>query len=140
MGITLQMRKFARIVSVIAATGAFASVIGAQPTQLAMLDGLERGGWELAFRNDDGGKERVCLATGRELIQLRHAGLKCKSTVVSDSPQEVTVQYSCPGQGYGRTNIRRESNRLVQIDAQGIESGLPFAFAAEARWVGSCRR
>ena len=134
------MRKFARIVSLLAATGVFAGVVGAQPTQLAMLDKLERGGWELTFRNDEGGRDRVCLATGRELIQLRHAGLKCKSTVVTDSPQEVTVQYSCPGNGYGRTNIRRESNQLVQIDAQGIENGLPFAFAAEARWVGSCRR
>ena len=67
--IALQMRKFARIVSLLAATGVFAGVVGAQPTQLAMLDKLERGGWELTFRNDEGGRDRVCLATGRELIQ-----------------------------------------------------------------------
>ena len=30
---------------------------------------------------------------------------------------EVTVQYTCRGRGYGRTHIRRETNRLVQIVA-----------------------
>ena len=48
------------------------------------------------------------------------------------------VQYTCRGKGYGRTQIRRESNRLVQIDSQGIADGLPFSFSAEARRVGDC--
>ena len=134
------MRNFLRLLVPLAASGALAGAAGAQPTQLTMLERLERGGWELAFRDDAAGRGNICLATGRELIQLRHARLKCRSTIVDDTPQAVTVQYSCPGNGYGRTSIRRESDRLVQIEAQGIENGLPFAFAAEARWVGSCRR
>jgi hypothetical protein len=48
------------------------------------------------------------------------------------------VQYTCRGRGYGRTHIRRETSRLVQIDTQGIADGRPFAFAAEARRVGDC--
>jgi len=134
------MRIFFRLLGPLAVTAVLAGAAGAQPGQLTMLERLERGGWELAFRNDDAGRDQVCLTTGRELIQLRHARLKCKSTIVDDTPQAVTVQYSCPGNGYGRTRIRRESDQLVQIEAQGIENGLPFAFAAEARWVGSCRR
>lgn len=134
------MRKLVTIVSIVATAGAFASVAWAEPSQLAMLDRLERGSWQLTFRNDETQREKICLNTGKELIQLRHASLKCRTTIVDDTPQEITVQYSCPGNGYGRTNIRRESNQLVQIDAQGIEGGLPFAFAAEARWVGVCRR
>ena len=43
------------------------------------------------------------------------------------------------GNGYGRTNLRREISRLVQIESQGIVDGLPFQFAAEARRVGACR-
>jgi hypothetical protein len=43
------------------------------------------------------------------------------------------------GQGYGRTQIRRETDGLVQIDSQGIVNGLPFAFSAEGRRTGDCR-
>ena len=74
----------------------------------------------------------------RRLIQLRHPDASCDKVVVQDSPSEVTVQYTCRGRGYGRTHIRKETNRLVQIDSQGIANGLPFEFNAEARRVGDC--
>jgi hypothetical protein len=134
------MRKFALIVTPLAASLAFAGAVWAETGQLALLDMLERGGWSLNYRDDDPEVTKVCLAGGRELIQLRHARLKCRTTVIDDTPHEVTVQYTCPGNGYGRTHIRRESDQLVQIDTQGIENGLPFAFAAEARWSGACHR
>jgi hypothetical protein len=50
----------------------------------------------------------------------------------------VTVHYTCPGSGHGRTTIRKETNRLVQIDTQGIASGSPFSRTFEARRGGSC--
>ncbi len=134
------MRKIAWIVIPFAASAALAGAAWAQEAQLALLDRLERGNWSLTYRDDDPEIGKVCLASGRELIQLRHSHLKCRSIVVDDTPHEVTVQYSCPGSGYGRTHIRRESDRLVQIDTQGIDGGLPFAFAAEARWTGACQR
>jgi predicted subunit of tRNA(5-methylaminomethyl-2-thiouridylate) methyltransferase len=58
--------------------------------------------------------------------------------VVEDRADQVTVQYTCRGRGYGRTTIRRETGRLVQIQTQGIAEGLPFDFAAEARRMGDC--
>jgi len=64
--------------------------------------------------------------------------VSCDRLVVEDGPSEVTVQYTCRGQGYGRTSIRRETSRLVQIQSQGIRNGLPFEFSAEARRVGDC--
>lgn len=136
------MRKFAVIVTLLASSSAIIGAVGLQPPpQLAMLERLERGSWQLSNRGDGvDGKARVCLVNGRELIQLRHSRQRCRSTIVDDTPNEVTVQYSCPGNGYGRTHIRRESDELVQLDSQGIENGLPFAFSAEARWVGSCSR
>jgi hypothetical protein len=134
------MRKLAMILVPIAGSAAFAGALWAQGPQLALLDRLERGNWSLTYRDDDPEIPRVCLAGGRELIQLRHSRLKCQSTVIDDTPYQVTVQYVCPGNGYGRTHIRRESGRLVQIDTQGIENGLPFAFSAEARWTGACQR
>lgn len=104
-----------------------------------MLDSLEPGRWELRLRGEEGGVEQVCLGNPKRLIQLRHPALPCEQLVVTDEPGEVTVQYTCRGRGYGRTRIRRESARLIQIDSQGIANGLPFAFAAEGRRVGTCQ-
>lgn len=110
---------------------------GERPS-LAMLQDLERGRWELRVRGNGDSVERMCLGDMSRLIQLRHPMSNCKSVVVREAWNDVTVQYTCPGRGYGRTRIRRESSRLAQIDSQGIADGLPFAFAAEARRVGDC--
>ncbi|MFA6218928.1 MAG: hypothetical protein WC692_04015 [Erythrobacter sp.] len=106
-------------------------------TSLAMLDTLARGGWELRYR-DGTATRKVCVRTGRELIQLRHIETGCNRFVVEDGADEVTVQYTCRGNGYGRTSIRKESSVLVQIDSQGIADGKPFQFSAEGRRVGAC--
>jgi len=109
----------------------------AQAPELAMLDGLAKGAWNLRNR-DDGSQRQVCLRTGREFIQLRHREPGCSRFVVRDGADEVVVQYTCRGNGYGRTSIRREGNSLVQIQSQGIEGGTPFSFSAEARRTGAC--
>jgi hypothetical protein len=110
-----------------------------QKQTLGMLDALESGGWELRERGGDASVHSICLDNGRRLIQLRHPGAPCNSVVVADSAMQVTVQYTCHGQGYGRTQIRRETNRLIQIDTQGIANGLPFSYSAEGRRTGECR-
>jgi hypothetical protein len=121
----------------LAAPGLIPAAHGQRPS-LAMLDELERGGWELRERGGDGTVRPICLDNGRRLIQLRHPGVPCSSVVVADSAAQVTVQYTCRGQGYGRTQIRRETNRLIQIDTQGIVNGLPFSYSAEGRRTGEC--
>ncbi len=131
--------KLMRMAAVfVAAAAAFAVPASAQRPALAMLDQLESGRWELRLRDGSGAIEQLCLRDGRRLIQLRHPADMCERMVVNDSASDVTVQYTCRGRGYGRTHIRRETGRLVQIDSQGIASGLPFAFVAEARRVGEC--
>lgn len=132
------MNKFTgTILTLAAAPVAFVAVPGVAQSSLAMLDLLDRGGWEV--RNRDGSNMRkICLRNGRELIQLRHAQSGCKRFIVEDGKSEVTVQYTCAGNGYGRTNIRKESGSLVQIESQGIENGRPFQFSAEARRTGGC--
>lgn len=103
-----------------------------------MLDELEPGAWELRERGGSGVTHNLCLDNGRRLIQLMHPGLPCNSVVVDDTANEVTVQYTCRGRGYGRTHIRRETNGLIQMDSQGILNGLPFSIVAEGRRVGTC--
>lgn len=109
----------------------------AQSDSLSMLKGLSKGEWTIKYRNGTADR-KICVRTGVELIQLRHAEPGCSRFVVEDATSKVTVQYTCPGNGYGRTNIRKETGALVQLESQGIASGLPFQFAAEARRTGSC--
>lgn len=104
---------------------------------LSMLEGLTKGEWTIKHR-DGSPDQKVCVRSGQELIQLRHEDAGCSRFIVEDAPGRVAVQYTCPGNGYGRTNIRKETGDLVQIESQGIVSGLPFQFAAEARRTGSC--
>lgn len=111
----------------------------AQAPALAMLDSLAHGGWDLRLRSGgDGSTQHICVNSGREFIQLKHRQANCQRFVVQDDPDQVTVQYTCRGDGYGRTTIRRESKGLVQIDSQGIKDGTPFSIAGEARYTGAC--
>jgi hypothetical protein len=122
----------------LAGWAALAAPASSQRPSLAMLDQIESGRWELRLRDGSRRTYPVCVGNGRQLIQLRHEALSCERLVVEDGLDAVTVQYTCRGRGYGRTSIRREPHRLVQIQTQGIAEGLPFEFAAEARHVGNC--
>ncbi|MDP4573618.1 hypothetical protein Q9K02_00515 [Qipengyuania sp. G39] len=130
----------AKVNALVLALGASLAVVAAPAlaqASLAMLDSLDKGGWELRYR-DGSTARKVCLRSGREFIQLRHRGSGCNRFVVEDGAREVTIQYTCRGNGYGRTSIRKETGSLVQIDSQGIADGKPFEFSAEARRTGSC--
>lgn len=105
---------------------------------LAMLDRIAPGLWQITAR-DEADVVKICLADGRQLVQIRHRGETCRPFVIDDQPAMVTVQYSCPSLGYGHTQIRFENSNLVQLETQGIENGLPFNFKAEARRLGRCQ-
>jgi len=122
----------------LAGWAALAVPASSQRPALAMLDQIEPGRWEIRLRDGSRRAYPICVDNGRKLIQLRHDALNCDRLVVDDRADEVTVQYTCRGRGYGRTSIRRETGRLVQIETQGIAEGLPFEFAAEARRTGDC--
>lgn len=109
----------------------------AQGNGLAMLASLTKGEWTIKQRG--GAPDRkICVKSGAELIQLMHRENGCNQFVVEDGAARVTVQYTCPGNGYGRTSIRRETPALVQLESQGIHNGMPFQLLAEARRTGSC--
>ncbi len=103
---------------------------------LEALSKLERGRWQL--RDAAGEPRSICLANPRALVQLEHGGVSCAQEVVADEAGGVTVQYICPGRGYGHTSIRIETPRLARIDTQGLVDGRPFSYRSEARKVGSC--
>jgi len=102
-----------------------------------MLTRLEAGQWEL--RNAAGNLiQSICLGSPMLLAQPRHGAVACSRDVIAADENSVTVNYSCPGVGRGRTRIRFETPRLVQIDSQGLDRGTPFAMRAEARRTGLC--
>jgi hypothetical protein len=97
---------------------------------------LERGRWQL--RDSAGEIRSICLGDPAVLVQLEHGGARCEQEVVSADKGGATVQYSCPGRGYGHTSIRVETPRLARIDTQGLADGRPFSYRSEARKVGAC--
>lgn len=112
-------------------------VMAAAP-DLGVLKDLQKGLWDVRFR--DGGQVRkVCVRTGRELMQLGHRTANCPGKVISSTGSSATLQYQCSGNGHGHTDIRRETAVLVQIESRGIAGGRPFDFSAEARRIGSCK-
>lgn len=102
-----------------------------------MLARLESGQWELRGPGNDR-IASICLGNPILLTQPQHGGANCARDVVAADATSMTVNYSCPGVGRGRTTIRFETPRLVQIDSQGLYRGAPFALRAEARRVGAC--
>jgi hypothetical protein len=103
----------------------------------AMLSRLEAGQWELR----GAGNARIaviCLGNPIQLTQPRHRGVNCTRDVVAADADSMTVSYSCPGIGRGRTTLRFETPRLIQIESQGLDRGAPFALRAEARRIGPC--
>ncbi len=119
--------------------GVAAAPVGGQRAELAALDRIESGMWQLYARDGAPGANRLCIASARRFIQLRHPDVACERLVIEDGTERATVQYTCRGRGFGRTTIRRETRQLVQIDTQGIADGLPFADSIEARRIGDCR-
>lgn len=87
-----------------------------------------------------GGTEttRICVADPRMLIQLRHPRAQCSRFVVEDLPRSVTVHYTCPGAGHGRTDISVEGGKLIKLRTQGIADGAPFDLEYEGRRTGTC--
>lgn len=119
------------------AAASAAAASAANAPELAMLHALNKGAWTLRIR-DDGSQQRICVRNGQEFVQLKHTQPGCSRFIAKDAPDEVVVQYTCRGNGYGRTSIRKESNGLVQIQSQGIIDGAPFSISGEARHAGSC--
>ncbi len=108
----------------------------AAPT-LAALSGLEAGQWQLRS-SETAEKRSMCLSDPSALLQIQHLTSSCSRYVITNEAKTATIHYSCQGAGHGRTTLRMETSRLVQIDSQGIADKSPFAVRFEARRIGPC--
>jgi hypothetical protein len=117
-----------------------ASPILSQPAEaptLTALTAIENGQWLLKASNAAENRS-ICVSDARVLLQVEHARSLCSRFVIANEPKATTVHYTCPGVGHGRTTLRVETPRLVQIDSQGIADKEPFAVHFEGRRVGAC--
>jgi hypothetical protein len=105
---------------------------------IALLDSLDRGMWQLRPTGGNVPTAKICLGKSESLVQIQHSGLACDQYVVRSSANSLTVSYSCPGHGQGLTVIRKETNRIIHIQSQGIRNNAPFSFSAEGRKTGPC--
>jgi hypothetical protein len=101
------------------------------------LGQVERGQWELRAASGSA-IGTLCLGDPILLAQPLRTPQSCTSEIEAVDGHVVTVSYVCPGMGRGRTSLRVETPRLVQIDSQGLANGTPFALRAQARRTGPC--
>jgi hypothetical protein len=103
---------------------------------LTALSQLEPGQWSLT---SPGARPRsICLTDPRVLLQLEHTGIACSRYIIANEKTVTVVHYTCPGAGHGRTEVKVETPRLIQIQSQGIFANAPFDWAVEGRLTGSC--
>jgi hypothetical protein len=120
-----------------------ATTIGASPAKpsqpLAALSRLEPGLWQIReLNNDRAAPQSICVADPTILMHVKHNKTPCSMLVIAERADGATVHYTCSANGFGRTSLRVETSRLAKIDTQGIIDKAPFAFRAEARYVGPC--
>jgi hypothetical protein len=102
------------------------------------LTSLQPGQWQLRSLDAGTPTKTVCIGDPRILLQLRHSMLACNRIMITNNPTQAVVHYSCAGSGNGRTSVRVETPRVVQIESQGIADKAPFDVAYEGRRIGEC--
>lgn len=131
----MKMRMFFLLAALPAVLAASQAVASADRAPLATV---EPGQWDLRSRDPANPSLRLCVRDIQDLLQVRHPGQSCRHFVIEDQPTRVSVTYACPRTGHGRTDIRIETPRLVQLSSQGVADGLPFALNLEGRRTGNC--
>lgn len=141
------MKKMTRLtvvsaLTIWASTALAVSPGGTAPSggRMTALRQLEAGQWELRERGakQPAAPQRLCVGDPTQLLQVKHGNGGCSRFVVADTNDHAVVTYQCNGRGNGRTDIRVETPRLIQINSQGVANGAPFAVTLEGRRTGDC--
>jgi hypothetical protein len=99
---------------------------------------LEQGRWLVRSASQAEIQRSVCLGDPALLFQIEHGEKGCSQQLVHSDERGGTVEYVCPGRGFGRTSVRIETGKVAMIDTQGFVDGRPFAYRAIARKLSGC--
>ena len=118
-----------------AGMGLMALALGAAtlPPVIAHSSGL----WEVS-RSATGARPTKICAPAALFTQWEQRQSRCTRTVMSSSPVDAVVTYTCRGGDFGRSNVRVITPRTLRIETQGISQGFPFNYTLHARRVGNC--
>ena len=124
--------------SAVATVGVAAALPQLKP--INAMAAVQPGLWSIhALDRGESDIPAICVSDTTRLLQFRHPTQTCSRFVIADTPHVATIQYSCPGAGWGRTSVRIISPGQLRLDTQGIADNAPFALAAEAKRIGDCR-
>ena len=129
----MSIRSARRIAGAVVAMGLLGAAQGDPLARVA------RGSWSVRDLGASSAPVAMCIADPRMLLQLGHRGATaCTRSTLDAGTDSTTVRYTCPGAGYGRTELRVESEDRVRIHTQGLRNGAPFDVDYDARRIGTC--
>lgn len=122
--------------AVVAALILSAPVLAAAPTMKAFA-GWRAGQWRVAVLGGHPAAPQ-CVADPATVLLAGRPDAGCQFSVIEDTPNGGVVTYRCTDGRQGRTEVRRDTSELLTVDAQGVESGRPFASRTEWARAGNC--
>ena len=114
---------------------ALALIAAAQPSVLAPV---QPGLWEISGAPGAHTSVRQCLTDIAALARFEHLTRNCTAKVLKDGSGSTEIDYTCPGAGFGHSQIDVLTPRSLRISTQGISDGLPFNYVLQARRVDDC--
>ena len=129
------MRVAWRCLVAMALTGLTGLTTAAAPA--GVLAKVAPGQWQL--KEVDGDDSRaLCIADPAAILQVVHPRAQCTRAVIESGPRAMTVHYTCPGAGHGRTTLTLRSGTSLRVQTQGMVGGAPFNYDFDARRTGDC--
>jgi hypothetical protein len=99
---------------------------------------LEHGRWIVRSATQSSLQRAICLRDTTLLFQIEHGANGCRQQLVRTDSRGATVDYVCPGRGFGHTSVRVETSKAATIETQGFVDGRPFSYRATARKLSEC--
>lgn len=126
------------ILGLLALLAPVATTAAAAAPELRALAGWQPGSWQRSV-GEGRAVSTACLATPAQLLlDGRGDAGSCQFTTIRDTATAASVTYQCSDGRQGRTDLRRDTQQVFTLYAQGVSGKRPFADRAEWRRLGNC--
>jgi hypothetical protein len=125
---------------ILAAAGLAAAITPSAAEPPPALAQVQGGLWEISGAPGSAAPLRQCVAEIAALARFEHRAKSCSATVLKSAGSMTSIEYSCPGAGFGHSEIQVITPRSLRISTQGISDGLPFNYVLQAHRVEDCSK